>query len=209
MVIRNIEDEGFRPYGKVLTQGYDVSELVTLLKPKDAPTDSVIYVPSVKEFEALPISKQIANEMYGQMPIQVGYCNGSNQRLDAVEYHRDSEVGIAGSDFVILVGKQQDIRDDFTYDSAKIEAFLVKEGTIFEMYATTLHYAPCSVENTPFRNIVILPKGTNGELEPKAEQSNDNQEANLLFAKNKWLIAHEEAKIDGAFVGIQGINIEI
>ena len=32
-------------------------------------------------------------------------------------------------------------------------------------------------------------------------------EERLLTAKNKWLIAHEDAKIDGAFVGLKGQNI--
>ena len=31
----------------------------------------------------------------------------------------------------------------------------------------------------------------------------------LLTAKNKWLIAHEDAKIAGAFNGLKGENITI
>ena len=40
---------------------------------------------------------------------------------------------------------EQDIEDDYTYDTSKIEAFLLPKGTVAEVYATTLHYAPCSV----------------------------------------------------------------
>ena len=31
----------------------------------------------------------------------------------------------------------------------------------------------------------------------------------LMTAKNKWLIAHEEAGIRGAFNGLLGVNIEV
>ena len=34
-------------------------------------------------------------------------------------------------------------------------------------------------------------------------------EDGLLTAKNKWLIAHEEAGIEGAFCGLQGENITL
>src|SRR5699024_12860421 len=44
------------------------------------------------------------------------------------------------------------------------EAFLVPAGTMIEVYATTLHYAPCSAQEKGFRCVVILPKGTNTEL---------------------------------------------
>ena len=34
-------------------------------------------------------------------------------------------------------------------------------------------------------------------------------EDRLLTAENKWLIAHADAKIDGAFNGLQGENISV
>ena len=79
------------------------------------------------------------------MPIQVGYCNGSNYLLNAVEYHRDSEVNVALTDLILILGKEQDIEADGTYQTEKMEAFLVPAGTVVEVYATTLHYAPCNV----------------------------------------------------------------
>ena len=59
------------------------------------------------------------------MPIQIGYCNGHNKKLNAVEYHRDSEVDIAVDDLILILGKQQDIEEDHTYDTSRMEAFLV------------------------------------------------------------------------------------
>ena len=34
-------------------------------------------------------------------------------------------------------------------------------------------------------------------------------EEKLLFAKNKWLIAHEESGEEGAFIGLTGKNISV
>jgi len=51
-----------------------------------------------------------------------------------------------------------------------------------------------------------LPKGTNSELADKPEAVGTSK---LLFATNKWLIAHEEAGIEGAFAGLKGENIKL
>ena len=168
--------------------------------------EDVVYVPSVDELEALDVAKDLQNRAYGGLPIQIGYCNGHNKKLNAVEYHRDSEVNVAVTDLVLLIGEQKDIEDDFTYDTAKIETFLVPAGTAIEVYATTLHYAPCNVNESGFQCVVVLPKGTN--TEPNFQLGNTGEDA-LLTAKNKWLIAHEEAGIEGAFCGLKGENITI
>jgi len=204
--VKLIGKENFKQYGRILTGEYEVTELILALKKKEAPENSIVYVPSVEDFEQLPIAQIIVNSLFGGLPVQIGYCNGTNRKLNAVEYHRSSEIGVAATDLILLLGKQQDITEDLTYDSSKIEAFLVPEGTVFEMYATTLHYAPCSVDGKPFRNIVALPKGTNIEL---TEHMNHGKEDQLMTAKNKWLIAHSEAGIEGACVGVIGDNLTV
>ena len=107
--------------------------------------EDVIYVPSVDELEALDVAKELQNRAYGGLPIQIGYCNGHNKKLNAVEYHRNSEINVAATDLVLLIGEQKDIEDDFTYEYIKIEAFLVPAGTAIEVYATTLHYDACEL----------------------------------------------------------------
>lgn len=204
--VKLISDKEYAPYGRVLTRHFDVSKLVEMLQEMEAPEDDVVYVPSVESFESLPVVTQIADSLFGGLPLQAGYCNGTNYKLNAVEYHRSSEIGVAASDLILLLGKQQDILEDFTYDSSKIEAFFVPKGTVYEMYATTLHYAPCSAGSNPFRNVVILHKGTNTDI---VNKSNVQPEDKLMTAKNKWLIAHEEAGIENAFVGIKGENITV
>lgn len=205
MEIKKVTDASFRPYGKVIT-GYDCTELLAAMEKTPLPED-VIYVASVEELENLAVSKQMEKNLYGQMPIQVGYCNGHNKKLNALEYHRNSEINIAVTDLVLLIGKQQDITEDYTYDTSLVEAFLVPAGTVIEVYATTLHYAPCHVENGGFRCVVILPKDTNTDME---QTDIVFPEDKLLFAKNKWLIGHEEGGLpENAWIGLKGENISI
>lgn len=204
MKIQKVTDPAFRKYGQVL-EGYDFTGLIKEMKHTPVPED-VIYVPSVEELEALDIMKDLQNKGYGGLPVQIGYRNGHNKKLNAVEYHRNSEINVAVTDLVLLIGHQQDIEPDHTYDTSKIEAFLVPAGTGIEVYATTLHYAPCHVNEGGFQCVVVLPKGTNTDLTFQTEKTGEDS---LMTAKNKWLIAHEDAKIAGAFNGLKGENITI
>ena len=203
--IQKVTDASFKKYGRILTADYDVAELIDKMQEMPCPSD-VVYEPSVKELEALPIMKTFTDSLYGGLPIQIGYCNGHNSLLNAVEYHRSSEVNVAATDLILLIGMQQDIEEDFTYDTKNIEAFLVPKGTMIEVYATTLHYAPCSVDGQEFRCVVVLLKDTNLELVVKPEGAREDK---LLVARNKWLIGHEDAKIEGAFNGLKGENISV
>ena len=204
MKIQNVTDASFRKYGKVL-DGYDFAPLLKEMKHTPVP-EGVVYVPSVEELEALEVEKALRNKGFGGLPIQIGYCNGHNKKLNAVEYHRNSEINVAVTDLVLLLGCQQDVEADFTYDTANIEAFLVPAGTGIEVYATTLHYAPCHVNESGFQCVVVLPAGTNTEL---TFETGKTGEDSLMTAKNKWLIAHEEAAIENAFNGLKGENIAI
>ena len=103
---------------------------------------------------------------------------------------------------------KQDIVDG-KIDSSRTEAFLCPKGTGVELYATTLHYAPCSAKKGEgFRVVIVLPKGTNEDA-PEITVANDNDK--YLWARNKWLIAHPDSAeaADGAQVGITGDNIDI
>lgn len=204
MDIQNVNDESFKEYGRVL-KGYDVSRLLKVMEHMPLPADDVIYVPSVEELESLAVAESFREQAFGGLPVQIGYCNGSNYKLNALEYHRSSEINAAVTDMVLLVGRQQDIKADYTYDTSKVEGYLVPAGMVVELYATTLHYAPCCAGGR-FSSVVVLPRGTNTEL---GRVPSKEGEDNLLTAKNKWLIAHKEAGIKGAFQGLKGINITL
>jgi len=91
----------------------------------------------------LPAASRAASvHLFGGMPVQLGWCNGHNTKLNCLEYHRDSEVNIGTHDFVLLLAKQDQIVDG-VLDTALVKAFRVPAGVPVEVYATTLHYAPC------------------------------------------------------------------
>ena len=204
MEIQKVTDTAFAKYGKVMSD-IPVERILKEMEHTPLPED-VIYVPSVEALEVLPDAVAVREKGFGGLPIQIGYCNGSNVKLNALEYHRSSEIDIAVTDLILLLGCQQDIKEDDTYDTSLVEAFLVPAGTAIEVYATTLHYAPCSVGEKGFGCVVVLPKDTNTEITFALKEKGEDR---LMTAKNKWLIAHEEAKIAGAFNGLKGENITL
>lgn len=205
MEIKKVTEPSFRKYGRVV-QGIDFTDLVEAIKRETPLPDGVAYEPSIKALEETTAAKELQRRTYGELPIEVGYCNGHNYKLNAIEYHRSSEINVAATDAVLIVGMQQDITDDFKYETAKMEAFLVEAGTAVELYATTLHYAPCSANEGGFKVGIVLPAGTNYPL----EESHEGWEDSLITAQNKWLIGHEEGGLDaGAHIGLVGKNLDI
>lgn len=205
LAIRPVTDPAFKAYGKVIT-GYDFTDLLKELENTPLPED-VVYEPSVAAMEALPVFEELSEGVYGGMPIQLGCCNGHNKKLNALEYHRDSEVDIAADDLILLLGRQQDITEELTYDTGRVEAFLLPAGMGVELYATTLHYAPCHVTEKGFRCVIVLPRGTNTELSPVTVRCPEDR---LLAARNKWLIGHREGGLpEQAYIGLTGENIRV
>ncbi len=204
MVVKKVTDPAFRKYGRIL-KDTDVTELIEKMQETPLP-DGVVYEPSVAMLEALPVFGEFQKKVYGEMPVQIGYCNGHNKLLNAVEYHRSSEINVAATDMILMLGWQQDVKDDFTYETSMMEAFLVPKGIAVEIYATTLHYAPCGVDGAGFRVTVVLPRETNFPLQEKHSEGEDK----LLAARNKWLIAHKDGGCgDNAFVGLIGENLSL
>ena len=205
MNIQKVTDPSFGKYGKII-QNIDFTDLVKALNEQTPNPEGVVYEPSVEVLEALPVFDELQTKTYGELPIQIGYCNGKNCLLNALEYHRSSEINVGGTDAILLVGLQRDITKDFTYDTSLIEAFFLPKGTAVELYATTLHYAPCSVDGAGFQVAIVLPKGTNLPLEEKHEGWEDA----LITAKNKWLIGHAEGGLpEGSHIGLIGENISV
>ena len=206
--VYSVRDEFFASYGKVIDA--DFSELTSWLNKNTAiPESGNIYVPSVSEMEQMPIASQIKNELYGGMDIQIGYCNGRNTTYNGFEYHKGSEINVAATDFMLVLGHIWEIKDN-TYKVEDARVFFVEEGTAIEMYQTTLHLSPCRTTDSGFRDVVVLPKGTNTPLAQKL--SDPKGEARLLLQKNKWVIAHpnrEPLIKQGAFAGLIGENKEL
>lgn len=199
----SIYDAEFASFGRVI-ENLDTTELVKVGKSIEMPKENTIYKASEEKFEVLPVAKTVENEFFGGVSAQSGYCWGYNTLMNATEWHTSSEINVAITDLVLILGHIWDIKDN-KIDSSKMVAFYMPEGSAVECYATSLHYCPCQVSDNGFRSYVGLPKDTNTDI----THNNTNP---LLFAKNKWLIAHEDSneyKKDGAVLGITGKNIEI
>ena len=207
MTIYSVSDPAFAAYGKVLG-GYDTAELQKAMRDIPLPEDGVAYEPGIPALEACGIFTELRDRGYGGMPVQLGMCWGHNTKLNCLEYHRDSEINIGADDFVLLLAKEDDVRDG-VLDTAAVKAFRVPAGAVVEVYATTLHYAPCHTDAAAgFRVAVVLPLGTNTD---KPDIAPGNDEDKLLWARNKWLLAHPDSAeaAQGAYIGLRGENIDI
>lgn len=207
LTIYSYNDPAFLRYGNII-ENYDLKEYAAIMKDRPIPDDGNIYVGLDPDLSNCNCTFEIASRLYGQIPIQVGYCNGNSNKLNALEYHKCSEVDIAITDLVLLLGDVRDIRQG-SYSSTNIEAFFFPAGVACELFATTLHFAPLKVSSKGFKSIIILPEGTNESLSSLPTPS--SSEEKLLWMKNKWLIAHSESPLasKGAYVGITDTNIEL
>lgn len=206
--LHSIDDGAFRLFGKVLT-GYDFSEVIAVMNDIAVPEEGNCYLASVNELEATAVKEQLQSGIYGSMEIQIGYCNGMNSNLNGLEYHKGSEINVAVTDLVLLLGSVQDIVHN-QYSVEGVQGFYIPQGTVVELYQTTLHFAPCKVWDSGFKCIVILPKGTNEPLTQKADEF--TEEDKLLYMRNKWLLAHPERQMlidKGAYPGINGPNLRV
>ncbi len=193
----------FKNYGEVI-EGFDASEIIKAAKQIKMPEAGSAYEPSTPTFESLAIAGEIKSLLFGELDTQVGYCYGYNNYLNALEWHKNSEINIAVTDLVLLLATKFDLKDG-KLDAGDVKAFYVKAGEVIEVYATTLHFCPIEVESSGFGCVVALPTGTNT---PLAASSADP----VLFRKNKWLIAHNdnaELLNKGVVPGISGENIKI
>ena len=207
--IYSVFDDAFKSYGRV-HKGFDLSALVEYMESETAvPESGNVYVPSVEAMENTDVCDDIRKTVYGSMPIQIGYCNGRNTTYNGFEYHKCSEINIAVTDFMLVLGHVWQIEDNnFFVGNEKV--FFVPKGTMLEMYQTTLHLSPCTVSGDGFKDVVILSRGTNTPLDyPKQIVTDEDK---LLLQKNKWVIAHKDREPlvrQGAYVGLIGENKEL
>lgn len=208
MKIYSVYDSEFKHYGQIV-EGLEAAtaQILEVLKQKPLP-DGVEYVAEDPDLQALPAMNEVQDRLFGGMPVQLGWCNGHNTKLNCLEYHRDSEFNVGVEDFILLLARQDEIADG-ALDTSKVKAFWVPAGVMVECFATTLHYAPCHADpNKGFKVLVALPQGTNTDKPRFAPKSWEDR---LLFARNKWLLAHPESgeASNGAYMGITGENIDI
>lgn len=202
MKIYTIHDKEFLQYGEEVDCPF-FGLFEEKAKEIAVPESGCSYMASVAAFET---EEALAyyRKAFGDMDVQIGYCWGRNDTLNALEWHKSSEIHCALEDMILLLGDRREMTDGI-FDTKNIKAFLVKKGESVEIYQTTLHFCPTLPGNGVFRNVVILPRGTNTPLMATSEDKK-------LVARNKWLICHKESKKHvetGKVIGIVGENIVV
>ncbi len=203
MEIKKITDKAFENYGSIVALPADIkAELDSVMAKNDVPASGTIYVADDEKF-ANSNAKLFFEAQYGLSAVQLGFCNGNGTTMDALEWHKSPENIYAVTDIILLLGKMPLVNN--RYDSSNLECFFVPAGTLVELDALVLHYAPIKTQDGGFKALIVLPKGKN---EPLTKEPSDKR----LRAINKWLIAHRDIKdliADGAVEGIDGENVEI
>lgn len=203
----SVLDSEFAPYGRVLP--VDAAALTAALAQTPIPEEGNAYVASLPELEDRPEMPLLRRLVYGELPLQAGYCNGNGFTLNAEEYHKCSEVNLTDTGLVLLLALPGDLRAG-QLDSERIKGFYLPPGVPVEIYPLVMHFAPCRIRETGFRCLVLLTKGTNGPLAEGVKPQAPGEEA-LLWMVNKWMLCHPDSPqaAKGAYVGIRGENLRL
>ena len=179
----SVLDAEFRRYGRVLNA--DTTALASALTATPIPEAGNQYVASLPALEAVDLMPDLQRVVFGQMPIQAGYCNGNGYKLNALEYHKCSEINFTTTGLVLLLALPE------------------------QLDPMVLHFAPCRIAESGFRCLVVLEQGTNAAL-PSVDTAAPGEEK-LLWMRNKWMTCHPDSpqKEKGAFVGIRGENLAL
>ena len=162
MKICSVYDAEFARYGRVHS-GIESAALLREMEKIPLPESGTAYEPSIAALEACETFADYRTSVFGGMPVQLGMCWGHNTKLNCLEYHRDSEFNLGLGDFILLLAKQDEIEDG-VLDTAKVKAFRVPAGVLVEVYATTLHYAPCHTDETAGFRVLVEQRIVGPEL---------------------------------------------
>lgn len=203
--IMECTDSVFERYGRVIVLSGG-EQILSFLDGLSIPGEGVEYRASVAELEAMPEIGFLRTVVFGGLGIQAGVCAGRNRRMNAMEWHKSSEVVFAGTDLLLFLGLPSDLCQR-RFDPSRACVFYLPRGTAVELFPFVLHFAPVQTGAGGFRSAIVLPTGTNLQLDDRERATADP----LLRARNKWLVAHAESKpaAEGAYVGIAGDNPEI
>jgi hypothetical protein len=197
--IHSVHEAVFASYGRFIEE--DTTEICAAAEKLPFPEEGSRYMAAEASLEATEFAKRLREEYCGQLDEQVGICYGHSNRLNALEWHTCNEFNVAVRPLVLLLAKRGDMDEKGRLDAAKVKAFYLAQGEMIEVYSDTLHFCPCEVTTDGFSSIVGLQRDTNLPLQDRKQE--------LLWARNKWLIAHEDNAplvARGAVPGIYGEN---
>jgi len=209
--IHSIDSSRFKKYGRIL-HDFDTSYLVALAdRVTEIPESDITYETFLPVLEEQPLMEEL-KLYYGEQDIQIGYCNGKNQSINGMEYHKSPELFIAVTDCLQFLTVFSELDNFDSVDTRSAELFFFPKGSAVIVEANVLHLAPCGASKDGFKSIIVLPRGTNEPLSKsmaeKVSKSSD-PEAKLLLKNNKWILAHPERTNlvkQGVHAGLRGHN---
>ena len=192
LFIESVFSPSFTNYGKILELNCSKDLISKLEKDTSIPDKGNVYIPYIREWEDSKIFNEISPHF--NEDIEIGYCNGQNTELNALEWHSCNEINIYSTPVVLFLAKLKNLDNNFKLDSKKVKTFYVPKNTAILLYNSTLHFAPCKVEKDGFKAIIILSNLTNTELENnKVNFTVDKKYEQFLFKNNKFIICHKDA----------------
>lgn len=205
MQILSVHDAAFAPYGRILA-GYPLKGLMDVIASLPVGGQTA-RLGREERLHAAPGAEKCGDMFLGGMPFQLGYCTGHNTRLDAMAFHRSSELLCGASDFILLLALPGEIENG-VLDTRRVRAFRVPAGEAVELYAGVLHALPCQAGGEGFRVLTLQPYATGSAYRTTDEA---NMIDRTLWARNTYLLAHREsaAAAQGAFVALRGENVDV
>lgn len=204
LTIKTLDDPAFQTYGVLLPAQRFAGLEDRLLQWTETPKEGSVYVADDPRLHDPAWDSYVQNTLFGEMEIQIGYCNGVTRALNALEYHQCNEVIVPATDCALMLAPLWMVVNH-RLDSSAVECFFIQKGQAVSLFSTTMHYAPTAVDAAGYKAGILLQKGTNAPLAAR-----DSEDPTLRL-RNKWLIAHPEAPVaqNGGYVGIYGENIKL
>jgi len=203
----SVHDPAFAPYGRVLAIP-DAAPLSAALAATEIPAEGNRYLASDPGLEACAALDAPRRAVFGGLDTQSGFCNGRGFTLNALEYHKGSELNYTTTGLVLLLALPEQLRDG-ALDTAEVAGFWLPPETAVEIFPRTLHFAPCRTDAGGFNCLVVLEKGVNAPLD-SVDPAAPGEEK-LLWMRGKWLLCHPDSPqaAKGAYVGLRGENLTL
>lgn len=143
-----ITSAAFAEYGR-LVEGIPTRPLMDILLSYPLPPSGMIYTPREDDLHARLDFTPWGERLFADMPYQLGWCGGSNDRAEVLVRHGGSAFLQSTVDIDLLLAHR--------WEKAP-RRFRIPADTLIELYGDTLRSAPLGRD---FRVLALLPYATN------------------------------------------------
>ena len=124
-----VTDPEFEADGRILPLSEaEEEELFEALNRTPLPEEGNAYFASLPPLEAARAVRRFERSVFGCMGTEAGCCNGRGFTLNALEYHKCSEVTFSTGGLVLLLALPAQLRDGYI-DSREVKGFYLPPRT--------------------------------------------------------------------------------